>query len=208
MAVQRIQRQKLMFELLEAHPLMMAAMLNWADMRPGPLQRWSKYIWVVRFDPMEAMFGHLWSDPNHPFCKAFEPVSDVCRQILEILTRVGEPIKTAVKHINPFDDPIVTPAPATYPPLGDGEFDVNRDQKADKDPDAAPPMPLNYIIAYFEQLLEDAELEGGRQSRRTRRRSYNPPGPREHLLENPHPSILAYDRLTCYALARACLTGT
>ena len=83
MAVQRVQRQKLMFELLEAHPFMMASMLNWAAMRPGPLQRWSKYIWAVRFDPMETLFGHLWSDPNSDFCKAFEPVSDVCRQILE-----------------------------------------------------------------------------------------------------------------------------
>ena len=63
MAVQRVQRQKLMFELLEAHPFMMASMLNWAAMRPGPLQRWSAYIWEIRFEPMETMFGHLWSDP-------------------------------------------------------------------------------------------------------------------------------------------------
>ena len=161
MAVQRVQRQKLMFELLEAHPLMMASMLNWADMRPGPLQRWSKYIGEIRFDPMEAMFGHLWSDPNSDFCKAFEPVNDVCRQILEILTRVGEPIKTAAQQfIDPLNEAIVTPAPPTYPPHAEGEFDVNRDPKAEKDPDAAPAMPLNYIIAYFEQLLETAELEG------------------------------------------------
>ena len=161
MAVQRVQRQKLMFELLEAHPFMMASMLNWAAMRPGPLQRWSKYIWDIRFEPMETMFGHLWSDPNHPFCKAFEPVSDVCRQILDILTRVGEPIKTAAKQfIDPLNEALVTPAPATYPPLGEGEFDVNRDPKAEKDPDAAPAMPIQYIIAYFEQLLETAELEG------------------------------------------------
>ena len=157
----RIQRQKLMFELLEAHPLMMASMLNWASMRPGPLQRWSEYVWEVRFDPMQRMFGHLWADPNSAFCKAFEPVTAVCRQILDILTRVAEPIQTATKQfIEDFNEPIVTPAPATCPPLGEGEFDVNRGSNKPKDPDAAPPIPLKHIIAYFEQLLEDAELEG------------------------------------------------
>ena len=65
---------------------------------------------------MQAMFGHLWSDPNSDFCKAFEPVTDVCRQILEILTRIGEPIQAVAKQlINPLNEPIVTPAPGDIP---------------------------------------------------------------------------------------------
>ena len=197
MAVQRVQRQKLMFELLEAHPFMMASMLNWAAMRPGPLQRWSKYIWDIRFEPMETMFGHLWSDPNHPFCKAFEPVSDVCRQILEILTRVGEPIKTAAKQfIDPLNEALVTPAPATYPPHAEGEFDVNRDRKAEKDPDAAPAMPMKYIIAYFEQLLETAELEGAANRGELRTYDINhaswqtsPPTQYSPFMRSPEPAL-------------------
>ena len=88
-------------------------------------------------------------------------MSDVCRQILDILTRVGEPIKTAAKQfIDPLNETIITPAPATYPPHAvKANLMSTAIRKAEKDPDAAPTMPLKYIIAYFEQLLETAELE-------------------------------------------------
>ena len=159
--VRRIPRQKPMFALLKAHPLLMQDMLHWSDEGPQHLRRWSAYIWNRRFLPLHALFGHLWQDPESDVCKAFEPVGDVCQQILEILTRAPEPAELTEIKTDP-EPPVVESAPEPEAPLGEWDFVVNRGWN---NPQGMPPMPRTYIIRYFEHRLETELLAAPESTR-------------------------------------------